>query len=168
MISGWPGPDQAMVYSVARRAIAYVKCASGWTVQDAAIDLGSWQITADGVREYLDAVGDGLPVYLETGTPPPLMLTARVVGRLLERLSLPDGAVHSLQDVETVNAPPIGAEVSATAQLEPARERGGMRFLTVNYSVADASGGGILQRGKTTVLLQAAADDGDGSANGTR
>ena len=28
------------------------------------------------------------------------MLTARVVGLLLDRLSLPDGAIHSLQDVE--------------------------------------------------------------------
>ena len=137
-------------------------------MQDAAIHLGRWQITADGVREYLDAVGDTAPVYLETGTPPPLMLTARVVGLLLERLSLPDGAIHSLQDVETVNAPPIGGEVSATAQLEPARERGGLRFLTVQYSVADAGGGGILQRGKTTVLLPAAADDEDDSANGSR
>ena len=157
-----------MVYSVPTRTPEYVKCASGRNVQDAAIDLGSWQITADGMREYLDAVGDGLPVYLETGTPPPLMLTARVVGLLLERLSLPDGAIHSLQDVETVNAPPIGGEVSATAQLEPARERGGMRFLTVNYSVTSAGGGAILQRGKTTVLLPAAADDEDGSANASR
>ena len=137
-------------------------------MQDAAIDLGSWQITADGVREYLDAVGDTSSVYLETGTPPPLMLTARVVGLLLERLSLPDGAIHSLQDVETVNAPLIGSEVSATAQLEPARERSGMCFLTVNYSVAYADVGTELQRGKTTVLLPAAADDGDGNANGSR
>ena len=137
-------------------------------MQNAAIDLGSWQITADGVREYLDAVGDTSPVYLETRTPPPLMLTARVVGLLLERLSLPDGAIHSLQDVETVNAPPIGGEVSATARLEPARERGGMRFLTVHYSVADANRGCPLQRGKTTVLLPAAADGGDGSADDSR
>ena len=137
-------------------------------MQDAAIDLGRWQITADGVREYLDAVGDGLPVYLETGTPPPLMLTARVVGLLLERLSLPDGAIHSLQEVATLNAPLIGSEVSATASLEPARERGGMRFLTVNYRVADADGGTELQRGKTTVLLPASADGEDDSVNGSR
>ena len=137
-------------------------------MQDAAIDLGRWQITADGVREYLDAVGDASPVYLETGTPPPLMLTARVVGRLLERLSLPDGAIHSLQDVETVNPASVGSEVLGTARLEPPRERGGLRFLTVNYSVADSIGGRELQRGKTTVLLPAAADDGDGSADGSR
>ena len=157
-----------MVYSVARRAIEYVKRASGWNVQDPAIDLGRWQITADGVREYLDAVGDASPVYLESGTPPPLMLTARVVGLLLERLSLPDGAIHSLQDVETLNAPPIGGEVSATAWLEPARERGGLQFLTVNYRIADSKGGREFQRGKTMVLLPAAADVEDGNSNGSR
>ena len=137
-------------------------------MQDAAIDLGRWQITADGMREYLDAVGDTSPVYQESGTPPPLMLTARVVGLLLERLSLPDGAIHSLQDVETVNPASLGCEVLATARLEPPRERGGLRFLTVNYCITDSTAGQELQRGKTTVLLPAAADDGDRSANGSR
>ena len=139
-------------------------------MQDAAIDLGRWQITAESVQEYLDAVGDASPVYLETGTPPPLMLTARVVGLLLERLSLPDGAIHSLQDVATVHPASLGSEVSATARLEPARERGGLRFLTVNYRIADADGGQELQRGKTTVLLPAATDhdEQDDSANGSR
>ena len=122
-------------------------------MQDTSIDLGTWQITADSVREYLDAVGDDLPVYDQCGITPPLMLTAKVVGLLLDRLSLPDGAIHSLQDVETVNPPPIGEVVSATAQVEPPRARGGLRFLTVNYSIADANATEMYQRGRTTVLL---------------
>ena len=55
--------------------------------------------------EYLHAVGDELPIYGESGIAPPLMLTAKVVGLLLDRLSLPDGAIHSLQDVETISPP---------------------------------------------------------------
>ena len=128
-------------------------------MQDAEIDLGSWQITADAVREYLDAVGDDLPIYHDTGLAPPLMLTARVVALLLDRLSLPDGAIHSLQDVETVSPPRIGMTATTAAQVEPARERGGLRFLTVNYSITDANGGAQVQRGRTTVLLPA-SDDG--------
>ena len=128
-------------------------------MEDTAIDLGRWQITADAAREYLDAVGDDLPVYGDTGIAPPLMLTARVVGLLLDRLSLPDGAIHSLQDVATVNAPPIGSVVTATAQVEPGRIRGGMRFLTVNYRVADADSDVELQRGRTTVLLPPPVDE---------
>ena len=125
----------------------------GRFVQHTKISLGTWEITVGAVEQYLAAVGDKQPIYLASGAAPPLMLAARVVGRLLERLSLPDGAIHSLQDVETINAPRIGALVSAEAQIEPARERGGMRFLTVNYTVIEDKGGLILMRGRTTVLL---------------
>ncbi len=128
-------------------------------MQDASIQLGTWNITADGVGEYLAAVGDNLPVYLESGAAPPLMLTARVVGLLLDKLSLPDGAIHSLQDVETMDAPAIGRSVCATATMEPVRERGGLRFLTVNYRVSDVERGDAVQRGKTTVLLPAGSEE---------
>ena len=134
-------------------------------MQDTSLDLGSWQINADAVQEYLDAVGDDLPVYRDTGIAPPLMLTARVVGLLLDRLSLPDGAIHSLQDVETVSAPKIGVTAATTARVDPPRERGGLRFLTVNYRVTDADSGAELQRGRTTVLLPASADMPDGEAS---
>lgn len=123
---------------------------------DTTIDLGTWEITPDAVREYLSAVGNDLPVYRASGKAPALMLAARVVGRLLERLSLPDGAIHSLQDVETMRAPRIGSRVSAVAQVEPVRERSGMRFLTVSYTVAD--GDSPVLRGRATLLLPAAAD----------
>ena len=128
-------------------------------MQDASIQLGTWDITAESVGEYLTAVGDDLPVYMESGAAPPLMLTARVVGMLLDKLSLPDGAIHSLQDVETMDAPAIGRSVSAVATMEPARERGGLRFLTVSFEVSDAEGGRAVQRGKTTVLLPAPSDE---------
>lgn len=131
-------------------------------MEDTAIDLGSWQITADSAREYLDAVGDDLPVYDDTGIAPPLMLTARVLGLLLDRLSLPDGAIHSLQDVETVSPPKIGVTAATTARVDPPRERGGLRFLTVNYSITDADSGAELQRGRTTVLLPPSPADSAG------
>ena len=132
------------------------------TDTDTELDLGSWQIADADVRQYLAAVGDALPVYGAAGIAPPLLLAARVVGRLLELLALPDGTIHSLQDVETVNPPAIGARVAASAVVAPVRERGGMRFLTVNYRITDANSGADLQRGRTTVLLPAvAADDAD-------
>ena len=134
------------------------------TNTDTELDLGAWQITDAEVRQYLTAVGDALPIYQDAGIAPPLLLAARVVGRLLERLALPDGTIHSLQDVETVNPPAIGARVAASATVAPARERGGMRFLSVNYRITDADRGADLQRGRTTVLLPvdaAAADATD-------
>lgn len=129
-------------------------------MSDTAIDLGSWEITDAAVRGYLDAVGDPLTVYRDTGMAPPLLLAARVVGLLLARLSLPAGAVHSRQEVTTLAALRIGAQVSATAQVEATRERGSMRFLTVNYTAADIASGSDLLRGRTTVLLPAAGAPG--------
>ena len=124
-------------------------------MQDNAISLGSWEITSDAVHEYLSAVGDNLPLYMDSECAPPIMLAARVVALLLERLSLPDGAIHSLQDIETVDALRVGSTVSAVATVEPVRERGGMRFLTVNYAVSEESTGSHLMNGRTTVLLPA-------------
>lgn len=124
-------------------------------MSDTVIDLGTWEITVDAMRQYLGATGDTSSIYEDVGIAPPLMLTARVVGLLLERLSLPDGAIHSLQDVETAGPPRIGSSVSVTATVDPTRERGGLTFLTVNYRVADNTDGSELQRGRTTVLLPA-------------
>ena len=119
------------------------------------IDLGCWSVTAAGVAEYLAAVGDALPVYGAAGLAPPLLLSARVVGRLLERLSLPDGAIHSVQEVAALGAVPVGASVRAAAQVGPVQTRGGMRRLAIAYTVTDADSGQELQRGQTTVLLPA-------------
>ena len=124
-------------------------------MQDKAISLGSWDLTPEAVHEYLSAVSDNLPLYTDLHCAPPIMLAARVVALLLDRLSLPDGAVHSLQDIEAVGALTVGATVSAKAAIEPIRERGGMRFLTVNYTVSEETTGTDLMKGRTTVLLPA-------------
>ena len=131
----------------------------GRALQDNAISLGSWDITSEAVHEYISAVGDDLPLYMDSQCAPPIMLAARVVALLLECLSLPDGAIHSLQDIETVDALPVGATVSAKATIAPVRERGGMRFLTVHYTVSEEVTGSDLMKGSTTVLLP--ADDID-------
>ena len=128
-------------------------------MQDNSISLGSWDITSEAVHEYLAAVGDNLPLYADAQCAPPIMLAARVVALLLERLSLPDGAIHSLQDIETLDELRVGSAVSAVATVEPVRERGGMRFLTVNYTVSAELTGSDLMKGRTTVLLP--TDDSD-------
>ena len=72
---------------------------------------------------------------------------------------MPDGAIHSLQDLETVGALRVGSTVSAAARVDPVRERGGMRFLTVNYTVSEEPAGSDLMKGRTTVLLPADESD---------
>ena len=124
---------------------------------DTAIDLGSWTVSEESVREYLDALGDDLDVYSETGLAPPLALCALALGAMLDRLSLPAGTIHSIQEMEAVVGVKIGDIVHGEAVPERARSRGGLRFMTVGYTLENEDGE-VVQRGKTTVL--APADEG--------
>lgn len=116
-----------------------------------AIELGSWTLTGESVREYLSAVGDDLGVYGEVGLVPPLALCAYALGAMLERLSLPAGTIHSIQEMEALAGVAVGEVVHGEASPERPRSRGGLRFMTVSYTLKNAAGN-VVQTGKTTVL----------------
>ena len=117
----------------------------------ATIDLGSWSLTEESVREYLDATGDDLGIYSESGLAPPLALCAYALGVMLEKLSLPPGTIHSIQEMEVLAPVTVGESLQGAAVPERPRSRGGLRFLTVSYTVTNHSGDTV-QTGKTTVL----------------
>lgn len=121
------------------------------------IDLGSWQLTEEKIRQYLEAVGDSPELYLQCGLAPPLALSAYALGALLEKLNLPPGTIHSLQEMEVAKPVAIGQEVSGRAALEQPRQRAGLQFTTVTYTLQDSSGAPV-QTGKTTVLTPVGAD----------
>lgn len=116
------------------------------------IDLGSWRVTEQWVGEYLDAVGDSLPHYSELGLAPPLALAARALGALLERLALPAGAIHSLQEIQTRKAVGFGEEIRGVAHLGTPRQRGELKFITAEYTLRNGAGDEV-QSGKSTVLV---------------
>ena len=115
------------------------------------IDLGSWTVTEEKVKGYLEAVGDTQELYLELGLAPPLALCAYVLGALLDKMSLPAGTVHSIQEMEVVAATAIGMEIHGEAMPERPRTRAGLTFVTVGYTVKNGAGE-VVQTGKTTVL----------------
>ncbi len=119
------------------------------------IDLGSWRVTEQWVGEYLDAVGDSLPYYLELGLAPPLALSARALGLLLARMSLPAGAIHSLQEIQTRKAVGFGEEIRGVAHLGTPRQRGELQFITTEYTLRNGAGEEV-QSGKSTVLVTGA------------
>lgn len=118
------------------------------------IDLGRWTVTEDKVKGYLEAVDDVQELYLELGLAPPLALCAYALGALLDKMSLPAGTIHSIQEMEVVGATSIGQEVYGEAAPERPRYRGGLKFTTVVYTLRDGEGE-VVQRGKTTVLTPA-------------
>lgn len=88
---------------------------------------------------YLRAVGDGLPHYQQLGLAPPLYVVALGLGRILQRTSLPSGAIHSLQEFDLLAPLPLGREVGVKAWLDRQRTRGGLRFLTFGLSAESDS-----------------------------
>ena len=115
------------------------------------LDLGSFYATHDNVNDYLASVGDATPIYQETGLAPPLYSSASALGFLLRELALPHGAIHSLQEVETVKPVAIGSEVKVTAFVEKPRRRAGLEFITVTCTMK--SDGDVALISKSTVLV---------------
>ena len=133
------------------------------------LDLGAWKVNDEFVGDYLGAVGDGLSTYFQHRLVPPVALAARALGCLLERLELPPGAIHSLQEIETIEPVSFGEEISGTAIVNPAKRRGGMEFITVGLSLKNREGCPTLGS-KSTVLVidrsSAHSIPGGGRANG--
>ena len=115
------------------------------------LDLGSIDATLDSVETYLRSVGDSSPIYNEAGIAPPLFSAASALGSLLKELGLPPGAIHSLQEIETVTPVVIGSEVTAQALVEKPRRRAGLEFVTVVCTVE--SHGSTAIKSKSTVLV---------------
>ncbi len=115
------------------------------------MELGNWQVTEAWGRRYLEAVEDDRPEYLEAGMAPPLGLIAWALGSLLERMALRPGAIHSLQELETLGPVQWGEVISANASIDGPKRRGGLEFTTASYSLKDGSGRAVL-KGRSTVL----------------
>ena len=116
------------------------------------IQLGEWEITADWLNDYLIAVSDTGVEYTRLGMVPPVAISSLVIGGLLEKLGLPSGTIHSLQEIETIGPALIGDLLRASAAIGQTRQRGDLKFVTVNYSVNNAAGKEV-QVGKSTVLI---------------
>ena len=116
------------------------------------LDLG-WASLAEGpVLSYLRAVGDELPIYSAAGLAPPLFGVAMALGRILQRRALPPGAIHSLQEFDTLRPLPMGCSLRTLTYLERERERAGLRFLTFGISMDTPEGETALAI-KTTLLV---------------
>ena len=122
------------------------------------IELGRWNLTEESVRQYLESVGDDLDLYFNLGLVPPLALCAYALGALLEKLSLPPGTIHSIQEMDALLPVSIGAEIHGMAVLERPRRRGNLQFTSLAYTLQDG-GGATVQTGKTTVLVPVGGEE---------
>ena len=122
------------------------------------LNLGSFDASQDSVDEYLRSVSDALPVYKETGLAPPLYSAASALGSMLQKLELPFGAIHSLQELKTLTPIAIGSEIKVSAFLEKPRRRAGLEFITAVCTVE--TGGVAALTSKSTVLIASGGPSG--------
>ena len=121
-------------------------------VSEKDIQLGEWEITDDWLNDYLIAVSDAGVEYSRFGMVPPVAISSLLIGALLEKLGLPSGTIHSLQEIETTSPTLIGDLLRASAVTGQTRQRGNLKFVTVAYSVNNAVGEEV-QVGRSTVLV---------------
>ena len=117
------------------------------------------EITPEAVAAYLQAVGDALPIYSQSGLTPPLLLAAATLG-LLES-AIPAGSIHTIQEVDARRPVRQGETLQAAVNAERPRERGGRQFATFHCALsspAEADGPPALTS-KTTIMLPSAAPE---------
>lgn len=117
------------------------------------MELGVMKVGEEFVRDYLDAVGDRYSLYASHGLVPPVALAARTLGSLLERLELPPGAIHSLQEITAIRPVTFGQEITGAAEVSQPRRRAGMEFITATIFLRDRDGREAF-RGQSTVIAQ--------------
>ena len=118
---------------------------------DGEMDLGSWVVNDPTVRRYVHAVGGVQTESADRQLVPPLSLVAHVLGMVLEKLAMPPGAVHSMQEMETLQPVNMGEQISAVAIMERTRRLGDMHFIPISYTLTNSAKEKVII-GKTTVL----------------
>ncbi len=126
------------------------------------------------VRRYLEAVEDASEVYYGDSPAdskdrlpvlaPPLGVVALVLKALVERISLPEGALHTGQELESRRELPADARLACRARVAQRSELRGAVISVIEFEIAEEGGDrspAIV--GRTTIM--AAQVSGEGGAS---
>jgi len=108
--------------------------------------------TRERVDAYLRAVGD---TTRYGNAVPPLAAVALGLLALQEHVSLPDGALHTGQEVEQCAVIPIDEPLTMEVRVAQRSERQGMVVTVIEYDVVARQG--LAVRARTTIIAPGAA-----------
>jgi len=111
-----------------------------------------FSLSADAVRAYLDAVGDTND-YADTI--PPLAAVALALNALQEQIALPEGSLHTGQEVEHVAPVRAGGTVTLAGRIAQRSERQGFVISVIELEIAMSAGVAI--RARTTIMAPGGA-----------
>ncbi|HXK33940.1 MAG TPA: hypothetical protein VNM91_08030 [Dehalococcoidia bacterium] len=112
----------------------------------------TFTLTADRVTAYLAAVGDE-GTYGDAV--PPLAAVALGLAALQERISLPDGSLHTGQEVEHEAPVSVGAGLTLRARVAQRSERQGMVISVIEFEIGEGSATCI--RARSTIMAPGGA-----------
>jgi hypothetical protein len=104
------------------------------------------------VESYVRAVGDANDYG---GTVPPLAVVALALQALQQQFELPDGTLHSGQEVEQLAVTRAGERLVLRGRIAQRSERQGVVLCTVEYDVA--RGDETVVRARSTIVTAAAS-----------
>ena len=108
------------------------------------------------VQRYLEAVEDAaLPALCEADGQawvPPMAVAALAVRGLTEAMGLPEGAIHTSQEIEFRRAVLVGERLASRAWVAHRSQRSGWLALAVEMEATDDSGQAVLA-GRASVLI---------------
>ncbi|MEX0750168.1 MAG: MaoC family dehydratase N-terminal domain-containing protein [Dehalococcoidia bacterium] len=109
--------------------------------------LGREQVDA-----YLRATGDTTSYG---DAVPPLAAVALGLAALQERIALPEGSLHTGQEVEHLTMLRVGDALTLTGRIAQRSERQGMVISVLEFEIVSAAGAGV--RARSTIMAPAAA-----------
>ena len=115
----------------------------------------SYVLDDDMVRRYAEAVGDRSRLHSPDGgaeLAPPMAIAALSLRGVVNDLEIPGGTLHAGQELEFVEAVPVGGTLDCRAAVLQNSVRGGWRFIVVGLEVGNGRGDTVLQ-GKSTIML---------------
>lgn len=112
----------------------------------------TFAVSKAAVAAYLGTTGDATDYGASV---PPLAAVALALRALQEHLSLPEGALHTGQEVEHSSAIPCGVTLTMTGRVAQRSERQGFIISVIEFEVAPAGGEGV--RARTTILAPGTA-----------
>jgi hypothetical protein len=115
--------------------------------------LAGFTLTRERLQQYLAAVEDDQPIYLERGVCPPLAVAALALGAILESVELPVGTLHTGQEIEQRAIVRIDTPLSLRGRLARRSDRAGLAICVIEFEVTPAGATQPALAGKSTVMV---------------
>ena len=127
--------------------IEYEKLATGYEFTPAV-----FRLEKEKMIDYLNAVEDKNLIYEENDTVPPMAIAALSMAAMSRSMSLPDGAIHTNQNLEFHKTVSPGEELVSYAKVVRKVERGKFHMLTIGINVQNRNKATVLS-GETGFIL---------------